>query len=291
MAESASHKWGQMIGDFLEEVFEKELKRFAQKHNLFLDKKGPRRARPTKKVSWMDTYGNSHDLDFVLERGGTEDSIGEPIAFIESAWRRYTKHSRNKAQEIQGAILPLVVKHQRHAPFIGVVLAGAFTEGALSQLRSLGFTILYFPYSVILQGFAAFGINADSEENTLEIEFQQKIEAWRNFKQREALAQKLLQLNRQQIKKFFTSLEKAVQRQIITITVTPLHGVSLIAQNIDQAIDLLKYYPSPSLQALPVLRYEISIHYSNGDSVNASFSNVENATSFLSSYNLPKPRQ
>ena len=45
--------------------------------------------------------GNVHDLDYVFEQGGTEATIGQPKAFIEIAWRRYTKHSRNKAQEIQ----------------------------------------------------------------------------------------------------------------------------------------------------------------------------------------------
>lgn len=51
--------------------------------------------------------GNAHDLDFVLERGGSDDKIGMPAAFIETAWRRYTKHYRNNAQEIQGALEPL----------------------------------------------------------------------------------------------------------------------------------------------------------------------------------------
>jgi len=70
MAQSPAHKWGQIIGGFLEEVFEKELSNFAQKHKLYLDTKGIRPARLGKKVSWIDSFGNSHDLDFVLERGG-----------------------------------------------------------------------------------------------------------------------------------------------------------------------------------------------------------------------------
>ena len=94
---------------------------------------------------------NSHDLDFVLERGGTPDKIGMPVAFIETAWRRYTKHSRNKAQEIQGALEPLAETYRHLAPFKGAVLAGVFTEGALTQLRSLGFTVLYFSVRICRQ--------------------------------------------------------------------------------------------------------------------------------------------
>ncbi|PYU96302.1 MAG: hypothetical protein DMG25_02190, partial [Acidobacteria bacterium] len=64
-----------------------------------------------------------HDLDYVLERGGTEDTLGVPIAFIESAWRRYTKHSKNKAQEIEAAVMPIALTFARHQPFCGAVVA------------------------------------------------------------------------------------------------------------------------------------------------------------------------
>ncbi|MBK9793853.1 MAG: hypothetical protein IPP60_12380 [Sphingobacteriales bacterium] len=154
MAESLSHKFGQLIGDLLELALEPHLQKFARKHKLYLDKKGVRKARSGKKVTWTDSKENKHDLDFVLERGGTENKIEYCfVAFIESAWRRYTKHSRNKAQEIQSAILPLANKYRNSSPFVGVVLAGVFTEGALSQLKSLGFGVLYFPYDTVVKHF------------------------------------------------------------------------------------------------------------------------------------------
>src|SRR3970282_2096626 len=108
---------------------ERKLRIFAKAHKLYLDRKGPRQARTGSKVSWRDASGNVHALDFVLERGGTVTQKGEPVAFIETAWRRYAKHSRNKAQEIQGAILPLLETYSKQHPFIGVVLAGVFTTG------------------------------------------------------------------------------------------------------------------------------------------------------------------
>lgn len=112
MAESPAHKLGQLIGNLLEELIEPFLSDFATRRNLYLDyQKNSRAARKGKKVTWEDPYGNVHDLDYVLERDGTGDATGTPVAFIEVAWRRYTKHSRNKAQEIQGAILPLAEKY------------------------------------------------------------------------------------------------------------------------------------------------------------------------------------
>lgn len=103
MAESPAHRFGQIVGEVLESAIIPLLDSFANTHGLYLDKKGPRPGRAGKKCSWVDLNKNTHDLDYVLERGGTLQKRGIPAAFIETAWRRYTKHSRNKAQEIQGA--------------------------------------------------------------------------------------------------------------------------------------------------------------------------------------------
>jgi hypothetical protein len=145
MAESPAHKLGQLIGLAIERALEEPLHAFGRQHGLYLDKKGPRPGRNGVKVTWLDKYRNTHDLDFVFERGGSNVVRGQPAAFIEVAWRRYTKHSRNKVQEIQGAITPLRDTYQGLSPFAGVVLAGVFTDGSLQQLRSHGFSILFFP--------------------------------------------------------------------------------------------------------------------------------------------------
>src|SRR5687768_7495066 len=119
MARSPAHKFGQILGTVLEEAIHPLLQSFAEQHDLYLDSKGPRSCRPGVKCSWVDLNGNSHDLDFVLERGGSRDQVGTPVAFVETAWRRYTKHSRNKVQEIQGAIEPLAETHRNVGPFKG----------------------------------------------------------------------------------------------------------------------------------------------------------------------------
>lgn len=106
MAQSPSHKFGQIVGNLLEDILTPVLQKFCHERGLYLDIKGPRPGvRKGRKVTWQDKYGNLHDLDFVIEKDGSPGKRGRPVAFIEAAWRRYTKHSRNKAQEIQGAIL------------------------------------------------------------------------------------------------------------------------------------------------------------------------------------------
>jgi hypothetical protein len=165
MAQSPSHRFGQIIGDMLENAIRPILEAVAAELQLYLDGKGERKARGAKrKVAWVDGKDNAHDLDYVFESGGTDEQIGSPRAFIEIAWRRYTKHSRNKAQEIQGAILPLAKRYSEFHPFLGVVLAGVFTDGSLNQLRSHGFAVLYFPYESIIAAFAASGIDAAFDE-------------------------------------------------------------------------------------------------------------------------------
>src|SRR5580704_9137570 len=125
-----------------------------------------RPARGGKKVVWEGKYDNSHSLDFVIEAGGDEDTIGQPIAFIESAWRRYTKHSKNKAQEIQGAILPIAEKHRFCAPMLGCIFAGEYTAGALNQLKSIGFKVLYLTYDSVIEAFESVGVDARFDEST-----------------------------------------------------------------------------------------------------------------------------
>ena len=177
VAESLAHKWGQVIGNLLQASIRGDAaKGGPTRHGLYLDYQKVRAARPGKKVAWQDRHGNLHDLDYVLERAGTETAQGLPAAFIETAWRRYTKHSRNKAQEIQGAILALAETYSHLRPFLGVVVAGVFTRGSLDQLRSCGFTVAYIPYDTIVGAFAAVGIDASFTENTEEAEFRQKVQ-------------------------------------------------------------------------------------------------------------------
>lgn len=118
MAKSPSHILGELIGNFFEDVMKAPIRELCNKYNVYFDTIGSRPARSTKKISWTDINGSKHDLDYVIERDGTPDKIGVPIAFIELAWRRYTKHSKNKAQEISGAIMPIAEKYKEHGFFI-----------------------------------------------------------------------------------------------------------------------------------------------------------------------------
>lgn len=283
MAESPAHKFGQVIGELLESIVRPQLEKFCVDHNLYLDhQKNERAARPGLKVTWEDKYGNTHDLDFVIEREATDNKIGRPVAFIEVAWRRYTKHSRNKAQEIQGAILPLAEKYRWDSPFLGAVLAGEFTSGSIDQLRSLGFSVLYFPYESLVAAFHSENIEIQFDEDTPDSTFSKtttKIEQLSPVELNRIKAH-LVQANQTGITIFLTSLNDRIGRNVKRVIVIPLYGITNEFFSIEQAVAFLDkhliYEGSAQFR-----KYEIQVEYSNGDSVHALLDSKDRAREFL----------
>lgn len=289
MAESPSHKFGQIIGDTLEAVVLSILTDFAKQHNLYLDRKGHRPCRNEVKCSWKDLNGNVHDLDFVLERGGTPFKRGAPVAFIEVAWRRYTKHSRNKAQEIQGAIMPLAETYKHFAPFKGAILAGEFTEGAIQQLRSLGFTVLYFPYSSIVSAFQKASVNAQYYEDTPDSDLASRVEQCSCLADTELASVKkaLLDINITRVQEFTIALANSVGRQVDRIVILPLHGSKQELTSVDSAIEMIQSYDEKTSAPDSFRRYEILIRFNNGNEINGKFNDKKAAIDFLAAYRIP----
>ncbi|MGD0539121.1 MAG: DNA methylase [Verrucomicrobiota bacterium] len=291
MAQSLAHKWGQIIGECFEEFVQNILSEVATTHNLYLDFKRPRNVRHSQgKVTWQDGYGNKHDLDYVLERGGTEDRLGVPIAFIESAWRRYTKHSKNKVQEIEAAVMPIALTFSRHQPFCGAVLAGEFTRNALHQLESKGFGVLHVPYDSILSAFKQLGIDASSEDGvggTTEEQFRQKIATWESLPQPQAtnrLLAKLHALHEREIAEFKQRLEAALDRQVVSIRLTVLRGQSVECADVQSAIAyLVEEEKSYRLRDSGEQReaFEVQVRFNNGAKIEATFPKRAEAIVFL----------
>ena len=177
---SPGHKLGQMVGNFFEKfvdtILAARLEKIALAHRLYLDRRGrrPKVRGQLKKVSWSDNRGNKHDLDFVLEHGGSAETKGHPLAFVEAAWRRYTKHSRNKTGEIEGALIHLRDSH-RTCRFIGAALAGEWTDGAIKQLESHGITLLHIPYAAVINSFRIKEIDLDYAEKASPAEKQRLV--------------------------------------------------------------------------------------------------------------------
>lgn len=294
MAESLAHRWGQIIGDIFEMFVRDVLEDVANQHGLYLDFKRPRKARGGQgKVTWQDGYGNKHDLDYVLERGGTEEVRGTPAAFIESAWRRYTKHSKNKAQEIEAAVMPVAQTFSRHQPFLGAVLAGEFTQNALHQLESKGFAVLHVSYESILAVFSEFGIDASSKDGadgTSEEQFREKITKWESLPQPQTtsrLLAKLLSSHEREIADFKQRIDAAITRRVNSVRLTVLRGNSVECSDVESAIAyLIEEEKSCRLREGGEQReaFEVQVRFNNGAKIEATFPKRAEAVAFLRSF-------
>ena len=297
MAESHAHRWGQIIGDVFENFVRDMLKNIAEKHELYLDYKKPRRARSKQggkdlsKVTWQDAYGNRHDLDYVLERGGTEDALGIPVAFIESAWRRYTKHSKNKVQEIEAAVLPVALTFSRHQPFCGAVLSGDFTSNALSQLESKGFCVLHIPYQSILEAFSEVGIDASSVDRiTTEEEFRRKIAQWEALPQAattEKFLKALYRMHAADVAEFQAKLDASLLRGVVSVRLAVLRGHTIECPNVESAIAYLVEEAKTHRvreDAEEREMFEVVIRFTNAAKIEATFPSREEAIAFLRTF-------
>lgn len=283
MAKSPAHRFGQLIGVLLETAILPQLENFCRAEGLYLDyQQNKRQARRGKKVRWEDEYGNLHDLDFVIERDGTDDQIGKPVAFIECAWRRYTRHSRNKAQEIQGAILPLAEKYRWNNPFLGAVLAGAHTEGSRNQLRSLGFNVLYFPYESLTIAFQSQGFDVLFDEQTPDSVFEETVKRIENapVEQIAGIRTYLIGANQTAVDDFLLALKRRLGRRVTAVIIIPLYGRSNAFSTVQAALLFLDshmiYEGSGEFR-----KYEVRVEYSNGEKVEASFNTKARVKDFL----------
>jgi len=285
MAQAPGHRFGQIIGDMLELAIRPPLIKVAKKHGLYLDWKHERPVRDGHKlVKWKDSKGNEHDLDYVLEAGGSEDSQGTPKAFIEIAYRRYTKHSRNKAQEIQGAITPLAQTYSGHHPFLGVVLAGVFTSRSIAQLRSHNFGVLYFPFDLIVKAFRAVKIDAFFDEDTPDDEIQAKVDAYDALseKDRTRIGSTLRTLHKRELATFIQELEMCLTRSIDRVFILTLHGSRCEAKSLDEAVKFIENYEE-DCEVNAFVRYEVNVCYNNGDEIRGKFEAKTEAIKFLRS--------
>lgn len=286
MALAPGHLLGQIIGGVLEAALKPVLQELAKKHDLYLDSQGGRPIRTGKKVTWRDAKGNGHDLDFVFERGGSAVKQGVPAAFVESAWRRYTKHSKAKAQEISGALDPVLLAWANVKPTGAAVVAGEWTKSALTQLTSNGYVVLHFDFARTVQVFARHGINiSGTGEQTTDAFWQKQCDSFqaKTPQAREALAADLRTTMKKDLELFVAALEERIIRKIDYVTILPLHGNQAEFTDLAAAIDAVEAYDTGPATA-GFVRFEVRLVYTNADHIQASFGSAADAVAFLKTF-------
>jgi hypothetical protein len=281
---SPSHKFGQIIGYVLEMASEIFLQEFADQHGLYLDKKGARGIRGNKvEVRWSDLKDNSHKLDFVLERGGSDTVQGTPVAFIESAWRKLVKHAKNKAQEIEAALFHLAVRYQDYHPFRGAILAGDFSQNSLSQIASGGFNILVFTKEEIMDVLSKFGVNGRYDDRTSVAEIQERVDQFEAVPNKALIGAELVRIHRARIDAYLAELQTVVSRQIVEIHILPLHGGVSISTSVADAVAFIQQHDATHPEATFV-RYEVLLRYNNGDEINGKYTSKAGVLEFLDKF-------
>lgn len=284
MGESLAHRWGQILGEIFESAWHPVLAKIAAESGVYMDYSG--NMRPTRKggtLKWQDAKQNWHRLDYVFERGGQPNKIGTPTAFIELAWRRYTKHSKNKVQEIEGAVIPLAETYRHNHPFLGAILGGVFTKNSLAQLSSRGFSLIYVPTSKVIEAFSRVNIDASCTERTPESEYAKKIRGYEALtpEQRGQIETALVLAEPNEVAEFVRNLKASLGRKLDRVIVLPLHGESHVSPDIENAIAFVSAYDENAGSKSPLVSYEIEVRYSNGAVVRGSFPTKTEAVAFL----------
>jgi len=160
---SAGHLLGQLIGDWYEEYFAAPLlKDVAKRLGLYLDSRFESRHSTVRgeKIVWKDYDENGVDYDFVIELGGSASYRGEPVGFFETFWRRGARHSKDKARDDSGKLVPMRATYPT-ARVLGIVSAGDFTEPARELVKSRNIELFYVPKDKIVAAWQKHGITID----------------------------------------------------------------------------------------------------------------------------------
>jgi hypothetical protein len=280
---SPGHKLGQTVGLTLQKTLKDPLGSVAKRKGFYCDSQGPRPGlRDGKKVTWLDSHGIKHDLDYVFEQNASPTRRGDPVAFIEVAWRRYTKHSRAKSGEIGGALLPLLEKYPS-VRFLGAIIAGAYTEQGLEQLRRSGIEVLPISFDTIRNAFAAEGIKIDYPENAtteMKRELNNALESLTESRLAKITA-RLWNAIKAQYQEFETRLLAELERVPKRIRIIPLFGCARSFTTVSEAIKGLNAETPPDQKSLNPEGYEILVEFDTGSEVNARFKTKEELLRFL----------
>ena len=171
--------------------------------------------------------------------------------------------------------------HDSH-PFLGVVLAGEFTEPSIEQFKSHGFNVIHCSYETVLQAFASEGVDVSSEEDSSDGELQRKVDAYGSLGiiQRDRIAAQIRDRHRKQFGNFFDRLRGSLTRRVDYVFVLPLFGTPRRFESIYDAVDYITSH-DPSLPAAEFVKYELDVRYSNGDEIRGIFHDKRKAIEFL----------
>lgn len=102
-----------------------------------------------------------------MELGGSDDCLGVPVAFFECFWRRGARHSKDKARDDSGKLMPMRETYPT-ARFLGIVASGEFTGPAREMIASRKIDLFYLPKQKVIECFRTLDMLMDYDDKASE---------------------------------------------------------------------------------------------------------------------------
>lgn len=279
---SAGHKLGQLVGDWFQDYFAAPLlQEIASRLELFLDHRTCVRLPSVRggKLLWADDDRNEVDYDFVMELAGSTKARGVPVAFFECFWRRGSRHSKDKARDDSGKLMPMRATYPT-ARFLGIVAAGEFTGPAQILVRSRMIHLLYVPKRMIVDSFTDLGLTVDYSDRASELEKIHVADTFASAFTRErklSVAARLRSMfGRAAIESYLSEVVAALSAPPVEFRIVARHVST--ARSFETIEEVSEFLESSALKFNfddPVTEYRYEIAYSNGTVFQRDFSSLD----------------
>lgn len=279
---SSGHKLGQLVGDWFQDCFVLPLlQEAAGKLGLFLDHRACVRGRGVRgdKILWADEDKNAVDYDFVMELGGSADKLGIPVAFLECFWRRGARHSKDKARDDSGKLMPMRVTYPT-ARFLGIVASGEFTRPARELVESRKINLFYVPKAKVIETFQKLGLQMDYDDKARE-EVKAEIanafeKALSNDIKEKAAATLRALIGETAVKAYVASVQAALSSAPLEFRIVGhLLSKPMVFETVDAVSDFLAK-PEPAFDfSDPSKRFSYQVSYSDGTEFEQELDSVD----------------
>ncbi|NEP14126.1 MAG: hypothetical protein F6K14_28775 [Symploca sp. SIO2C1] len=215
------------------------------------------------KIIWSDLEGNDVDYDFVLELGGTESKRGVPLAFFETFWRRGARHSKDKARDDSGKLIPMRDTYPT-VRILGIISAGDFTQPAQELVRSRAIDLFYIPKAKICKAWEDCKVPidyADSASESVKRSIADNVENKLTNAKKKQIHERLISIVGKSV------FDSFLQRIVAGIAAVPVEfrvtsvliGKPIVFNNHEEAEKFLqeKYTHSSAESMMQMFRYEV----------------------------------
>lgn len=266
---SGGHKLGQLVGDWFEEqVAVALLEEVARELGLYVDHRFKSRECRSGKIIWSDLDDNDVDYDFVLELGGSDVKKGVPLAFFETFWRRGSRHSKDKARDDSGKLLPMRETYPT-VRILGIISAGDFTIPAQELVRSRAIDLFYIPKTKIGEAWRTCGVDMeydDAAAESVKAKIATQVEKKLTPKRKQEIYQALIDVvGKSTFASYVQRIVAGLAAMPIEYQITPIFiGREIIFNSFESAE---KYLEAPEMRGLPELAvslYKYVVVFSDG---------------------------